>query len=118
MSGIWYVDNWITPFLELAFQQPRDGYRALRLKIYRPPVSDDQESEQSVLIRTGAAAIGEMAFPDGTGRFITTTLKLPHNRGAAQLNVSLRTSRVLRPQLPDRRRLGLVLLHCYPIRRV
>lgn len=118
MSGIWYVDNWITPFLELAFQQPRDGYRALRLQIYRPPVADDQGCAQSVLIRAGATAIGEMAFPDGAGRFINTTLKLPHSRDAAQLNVSLRTSRVLRPQLPDRRQLGLVLVHCYPVRHV
>jgi hypothetical protein len=118
VSGIWYIDNWITPFLELGFEQPREGYRALRLKIYRPPVSQDAKSAQSVLIRAGAAAIGEVAFPDGAGQFVTTTLRLPDSRGAARLDISLRTSRILRPPLPDRRNLGLVLLHCYPVRRV
>ena len=118
VSGVWHIDDWISPFLELLFKRPRKGYNALRVKIFRPAVVSYTGAHQSVLIRAGTQALQEIKFPDESRHMVEQTLELPKSVDRKSLCISLRASRNLRPKPPDRRPMGIVLSECYLVRNV
>ena len=110
VSGFWYSDNWTSPYLSLIFKTVPKHFNSLNLMAFRPKISCDSDAKQDVLLRSGFTVLKEFQFSKASAELITLNIPLQECDSDGTFHVSLRVSRPLRPPLPDRRKLGLVLL--------
>jgi len=111
LSGIWYSDGWISPFIKLRCTRIDDAATHLRLELFRPATMPLIGPTQEVVVRAGTTRLASHVFTSPENSFENILLPLPVDRAAADgFTVSIRSSRSLRAPGPDNRRLGLLLI--------
>ncbi len=104
VCGTWYDDNWMTPYVRLRFSNAIHA-STLLANFYWPP---SQREPVTVVARLGGDTLllTEAVLP---GQFVKCSAQIPRSARRSDLDVSLRTDRLLETWGKDDRDLGIVL---------